>query len=102
MNYTKGEWKIRQHGVTSQIYIETPDRPRTKEYQIAEGIYNEANARLIASAPELYEALKRIIAEGTRCLDVVQQDKPVHEIYNIDEVDRIARLAIAKAEGKEK
>lgn len=60
----------------------------------------EANANLIAAAPDMYEALKAIIAEGTRCLDEVQQDTPVSALYNIDLVDRIAKQALAKAEGK--
>jgi len=48
-------------------------------------------------ASHLYEALEKIRAEGTRCLlDETQQ--PIRAIYNIDEVDRIARQAIAKYE----
>jgi hypothetical protein len=54
--------------------------------------------RLSATSMMLYEALKKIVDEGTRCL--LQSSKPIREIYNIDEVDRIARQTIAKVEEK--
>ena len=56
----------------------------------------EANANFILASKDMYEALKKIVAEGTRCLGIVQQNNPLRGIYNIDEVDRVARLAIAK------
>ena len=47
----------------------------------------------------LIEALKTIVAEGTRCAE--ETHWPVREMYNINEVDRIAREAL-KANNKEK
>ena len=44
---------------------------------------------------EMYEALKSITEEGTRCMELYQ---PIREIYQIDKVDRLARQALAKAE----
>ena len=82
--YTKGEWKVRQHGITRQIYVETPTRPKAKEYQIAEGIYNKANAQLIASAPDLYAALKALY-----------NSDPDMSVVLVNQVQE----ALAKAEG---
>ena len=57
MNYTKkGEWILKQHGITSKIL--------SGDYVVAEGIFNKANAHLIAAAPEMYEALKAVL-EGS-------------------------------------
>lgn len=117
MKYTKGEW-------TKQgAFIFSSEKPPRL---IAEVIRSnmklseqQANARLIVTAvnacqkinpdnplavaesiSDLYEALQKIVAEGTYCLREMQQDKPVRDIYNIYAVDRIARLALAKAEGE--
>lgn len=56
-------------------------------------------ASKLEAALDMYEALKGIIDERTRCIEH-QPHRPVREVYNIDEVDRIARKALAKAEGK--
>lgn len=50
------------------------------------------------AAEAMYEALKEIQDEGTRCL---HEDMPVREIYAIDKVDRLARQALAQAEGSD-
>lgn len=55
---------------------------------------NEANARLIAAAPEMYEALRRLEKFTTEFLEEV----PVGT-NNIDAL-RLARAALAKAEGR--
>ena len=54
-----GEWKVRTHGITYQIFTET--NTRGGSYQVAEGIYRKANAHLIAAAPELCEAGKKLV-----------------------------------------
>ena len=61
MSYTRGVWKIRERGISSEIFVETPLEPIVKEYQIAGGIYNKANARLIAAAPEMYEFCRELL-----------------------------------------
>jgi hypothetical protein len=53
---------------------------------------SEANARLIAAAPELLDALKRLIGEHA---DLGEVDFTVDECAAIEQ----ARAAIAKAEG---
>lgn len=58
----------------------------------------ELDRRLDANKYLMYEALESIVKEGTRCCELVQQDRPVREIYNIDMVDRIARQALARVE----
>lgn len=49
----------------------------------------EANARLIAAAPELFYALRQIIS-----------DFPARRDWLDPDLERIARAAIAKAEGR--
>jgi len=101
--YTKGEWGLSFNGTTEtghQKLSVVTDTKLIATIQPQVDDSNEANARLIAQAPRLYEALKEIVAEGTRCLDIIQQDRPMREIYHIDVVDRIARQAIAEVEKK--
>jgi hypothetical protein len=50
--------------------------------------HNDATARLIAAAPELYEALERINDTADIALD-------------IDWIRRISRAALAKARGEQ-
>jgi len=98
MEFSKEEWELHAYG-NGNFYIESAGRqiatihyyPSDKTDQLA-----RANAKLCVQAPRLYEALKAIQDEGTRCINVV--DKPVREIYDINKVDRIARQAIAKVE----
>jgi len=49
---------------------------------------DEANARLIAAAPAMYEALKNLVADWERCIGAIPHD---HE----------AREVLAKVEGSE-
>ncbi len=97
MEYTK--WKVRQFGKTYQIYIETPDKPRAKEYQVAEGIYNKANAHLISSAPDLLVALQKMgrqMIEDWEALELVG-GHPVNERRK--RAIKRAEKAISKARG---
>lgn len=75
--YTKGKWKVKIEGINT--FILTQPEIRIEE--------TEANARLIASAPELLEACKLAVNE-----------------YHLDGncANAIAELkqAISKAEGK--
>ena len=94
MNYTKGEWEIENWGHGISIW-KSDDRPNPTT-QIAHLPLNhglkdsevEANARLIASAPDMYEALKNLIASF--------RDTP---LFATDVVTD-ALAAIRKAEGK--
>jgi len=91
MNYTKGEWRIRKKEPWQQndvILIESvqvnpsPDvSKRSTPIATMTRFDDEANARLIAAAPEMYEALKML----------PEQIQWIPEVAN----------AIAKAEGVE-
>ena len=66
----------------------------------APGPHHEANARLIAAAPELLEALEKIASEESTTWD---EDLMEHVPVPMDEEEmaEIARNAIAKATGKD-
>lgn len=103
-----GKWYCGTH---NPIKAKTREAKATKELEHkmlicrVEGIAQRAcfqinpdNPQAVAeSIKDMYEALKWIAGEGTRCLEIVQQDKPVREIYDINLVDRIARKMVAKA-----
>lgn len=99
--HTPGPWKIREQAGCLVVYASIS----AGESSVCELRYlwtpqQKANARLIASAPELLEALRQCITEeGATCL--------VHEgakglrfrKMRLDAISEIARAAIAKAEG---
>lgn len=88
--FTKGEWKICKHGLKSEIYVDTPNRPRAKEYQIAEGIYKLANAHLIAASPKLYRCCKRL-AELLRVSLAISGEAWQAEIEDLNEALNLAK-----------
>ena len=60
MKHTQGEWKIKINGLQTELHIVSQD-----DFDIAvvpfawrKSEINEANAKLIAAAPDLLEALK--------------------------------------------
>jgi len=62
LNYTKGEWRI-EHYPDSQIKIHSGFESicgLTYDGKVADEV--EANAHLIAAAPDMYEALKDVQA----------------------------------------
>ena len=66
-NFTKGEWKIgRQGTVVSDTIPENHSNSGHTDveyyggYLIAESIVNKADAKLIAAAPDMYNALEHI------------------------------------------
>ena len=90
--HTPGPWKAKKWVGTDPY--DDPDRPfvevgnvhwSPKNWKPAAAIKQTANARLIAAAPELLEALEQIANRGVP----VQQEE-----------HRIARAAIAKAKGE--
>jgi len=84
MNYTKGEWVM--DGLEIVVgYV--PDQDHIASIDECNENY-EGNARLIASAPDMYEALKNLIASF--------RDTP---LFATDVVTD-ALAAIRKAEGK--
>jgi hypothetical protein len=99
MNYTKGNWTIDYNGTIGHIKAvndNTERTPTVARYDIFSkfgGKIGEmrkeeefANAKLIAAAPEMYEALKALM----KCYE----EKGQLLSFNVD----IARQAINKAE----
>jgi hypothetical protein len=84
--HTPGPWVAERFGKSStyMIFAETKGR-------VADA-YGDADAHLIAAAPALYEALKRITAGLSDAEDL-------RALIKGDEV-RQARTAIAQAEGR--
>ncbi len=58
--HTKGAWRYLQSGIAGEFVIKIDTHPDLA-IGIASGIDTEVNARLIASAPELYKALNRFV-----------------------------------------
>jgi hypothetical protein len=62
---------------------------------VTDGVYGEANALLIAAAPDLLSALRTLLAESEDWAEVLNGERP----SLLDAIDA-ARSAIAKAEGR--
>lgn len=61
MEYTKGDWKVTDYGSHIRIgAVSTVEEGELDEHVCIIHNISEANARLIAAAPDLYEALKAI------------------------------------------
>ena len=91
LNYTKGEWRI-EHYPDSQIKIHSGFESicgLTYDGKVADEV--EANAHLIAAAPDMYEALERLV-DYLNYLGVPEDCEDQYEEAN---------KALAKAEGKE-
>jgi len=85
--YVRDDGGLIARGATPTFYPDQHDR------YVAELAEYAANARLIASAPELYEALQRCVAHMT--------DHPMFNDPDAGECEtlRIARAALLKASG---
>lgn len=77
MNYTKGKWEIRKLPITGGLAIYAGND------LIAAGV-EEANAQLIASAPDLYEA----------CREIAKSPQPSSR------AKAMVKQALSKVEGK--
>ena len=92
MTYTKGKWEAVRNGISLYVEADKAKTSKDRRGKIAKvyGI-NEANAKLIASAPELLEALKSAYI----VLDKLG-DSSLEEILTSYD---LIRQAIKKAEG---
>ena len=80
--FTKGKWEV--YSSTNGIGVFDEDGELVKN--IADSIYgNEANAKLIAAAPEMYELLKEIKEQsGIQCdMDCDKTGKAISRNYRI-------------------
>jgi hypothetical protein len=76
-------------------YERRPDG--TEYYMSVSGICNAADARLIAAAPELLEALRGMLI----CMDEpADTDSPLQMAKELDRIER-ARAVLSKATGEE-
>lgn len=105
MKHTKGPWKARNH----HIYAEDTDIHIADICRARDGDWSPANARLIASAPELLEALLTIRSDNdfsyeteydgcmySMCMFCDGQDGE----HEKDCTKKKVNQAIAKAEGE--
>ncbi len=73
MKHTQGNWEaMRNMYVLKNRSVEIPVRVKTYSVAIVRGLTMEeaeANAKLIASAPRLLEALQEVLAYEKRCAD---------------------------------
>lgn len=106
MNYTKGPWEILPERKTSEGRIWAITAWVDGEHCGMVGMQNcrivdvyslEGNARLIAAAPELYEACKAL-SEAVRALREGQRGGGT--MGKISLADDIAQAALNKARGK--
>ncbi len=93
MEYTKGEWR-RFGGMVDGYGIVSSSGEVIIEQQALSGLENEANAHLIASAPDLYEACRHAKIVLARKLDDSYLNQQEELLYI--ELGK----ALAKAEGK--
>lgn len=114
--FTKGDWKVTGAVPTLEntltIYCEG-----RRIAIVMTGKDMEANANLIVAAvnacikfnpsnpiavaesiDDMYEALKKIVKEGTHAMTVAKSPESIKDNYNIDLVDGYARQALAKAD----
>ena len=97
MEYTKGEWKVWIHPDrippegegTWAIYIADEQSKAIAKVSNEDTNIMKANANLIASAPDLYEALKELATYRNAWKDVLG-----------DKLTEMLTKALAKAEGK--
>lgn len=81
-----GEWRVRQKGSVKKVLGGTTERP------VCEVVNTIADARLIAAAPDLLEALEQMIDEYGTAGDGWPRN---------NKVLRDARAAILKARGQQ-
>jgi hypothetical protein len=114
--FTKGPWRPifrttlidsqRGYGVRNDggylLFFREPhkyvDQEERYEKELAE---SRANAHLIASAPDMYEALKRIIVNGCDVADKGKIGGKSYSIPTVMETWVMACTAVRKAEGEE-
>jgi len=95
MNYTKGEWTVIGQSNAYMVQAKVPDKIHNLKL-IADCYDNKEDAQLIASAPDLYEALK----ECARAINVFLIKYGNGVLPEESTVYKRAEKALAKAEGR--
>lgn len=83
MDYTEGEWTIKQLPITKEVYIVCGT-------ELIAGGLTEANAHLISASPDLYEALLSALG----IMATLDQNKGW-----VKEISSKIQQALTKAEG---
>ena len=83
--FTPGPWKYVRESMEDDGWVVIPTDKMLSEYNVAKSIESRENARLIAAAPAMYEALRAMLA--------------VADGLNFPAANQ-ARAAIAAAEGR--
>lgn len=97
-DFTPGPWESDPRGFGIKTVYGQPGMDASQLMPVAilsHGVNREANARLIASAPDLYHELSHLV----RLLEPLERDGGLN-VPGLDTLDG-ARRALAKAEGKE-
>lgn len=87
---TPGPWRYLQSGIAGEFVVKSDTHPDLA-IGIASGIDTEANARLIASAPELLEALEKLLISYQNLKEFANPKS---------DSEKQAEAAIAKARGE--
>ena len=105
---TKGEWIVyggHNGGFDRPLILafDKANRPRKCIARLVEGKPEEvnANAHLIAAAPDMYEALKIVLPWAKEWIRYLRNTVGQGQGQNADEQFVIADKALAKAEGRE-
>lgn len=114
-NHTPGPWSVVLKGIGRSVRVSISASIKERTVYVAETIggldEEESNARLIAAAPELLEALKNMVVgvtyklgdggENCRFCDANMDDEGTGlDMHDDDCVVHVARAAIAKARGE--
>lgn len=95
--HTPGPWTMREHPTEYGLYrVFGPTRRSAVAVVVESTDEHEADARLIAAAPELLDALREYMSQFGQGLDAHGLPYGPSQA----EADRKARAVIAKAEGR--
>ena len=103
MDYTKGEWELRQSpfvytGMNVYAGKDSDSLAIVHPYPYGHPSEGQANAHLIAAAPSLYEATGDVAAE---CSRLEQTGLTPEQQHIVNAIKEIVMTAQAKAEGRE-
>ena len=95
--YTPGPWFLHYHQAEDCFVVGSPERPRILELPAEEDEEVRANLHLLASAPQLYEALRELLQSQEEAL---LRDNLGCECERCDHARYLAYQALGQAEGR--